>query len=232
MKLFKVTGYSSKFELRLEHPIHLDGDYCIGLGGFYSDNFVTNINQDVPNCISVTNEDVTSYHGFDKGFYTFDQIKQHFIEFTNDDTFEMKTILNKIQIKSPIKIFMTAIILDLLGFDESQATLEPNKVYIGTKIPKLRPFDVIEIHCNLVEPSFENHDEHSHLHKESEILYSFFPNVEYGSKISDKPNEIDYLPIKNINKIQTIIISIQDGEGNLLNNENTKTIVYLRLKKV
>lgn len=50
MKLFKISGNSSILELRLEHPIHLeDAKYSIGLGGFYSDNFIPNIPKDYKN---------------------------------------------------------------------------------------------------------------------------------------------------------------------------------------
>lgn len=237
MKLFKITGNTSKIKLRLEHPIYLEGKYSIGLSGFYSDNFVFNLKEDAPYCIGLTENNITLYYGFKKGYYTFEEFKERIIgfikEFMKDkykNDFEMNIVSNKIQIKTPVQIIFKAIVIDLIGFDKSQNILEPNKIYLGNRIPKFRPFDVIEIHCNLVEPSFENHDEHSHLHKESEILYSFFPNVAYGSKISEKPNEIDYVPIKNLDKIQNIIITIQDSEGNLLNN-NAKSIVYLRLKK-
>lgn len=243
MKLFKISGNSSKLELRLEHPIHLEGNYSLGLSGFYSDNYILNFTENAPYCISFTHNNLTKYYGFNKGFYTFDEIEKYFKKFLlefkqsdksltfNENELEFKKVLNKIQIKSPVKMLLKAIVLDLLGFDELQANIEPNKIYLGNKIPKFRPFDVIEIHCNIIESSLENNKENSHLHRESEILYSFFPNVAFGSKISEKPNEIDYIPLKKLNKIQTIIISIQDNEGNLLNTENSKNIVYLRLKK-
>lgn len=244
MKLFKVTGYSSKFELRLEHPIHLDGKYSIGLSGFYSDNYINNIPNDYKNVFGFVIKDgdkqIDQYFDINKGYYSLEDIKNIFInclkEFKkksntfNENDFILKNDGPYIVIKSPVKIFVTPIIVDLLGLDDKN--IEENVLTKGIKLPKLRPFDVIEIHCNLVEPSFENHKDHSHLHKESEILYTFYPNVEYGSKISEKPNEIDYVPIKNINKIQNITISIQDSEGNLLKNENIKSIVYLRFKKI
>lgn len=243
MKLFKLSGNTSKLELRLEHPIHLDGNYSIGLSGFYTDNFILNIPNNYKNVYGFSmidkNKTIDQYFNINKGYYTLEDIKNIFTksltEFKNkyDKFNENEFVLENdgpfIVIKSPVKIIMTAFIIDLLGLKEEM--IEPNVLIKGIKLPKLRPFDVIEIHCNLVEPSFENHKDHSHLHKESEILYSFFPNVKYGSKISEKPNEIDYIPLKKLNKIQNIVISIQDSDGNLLINENVKSIVYLRLKQ-
>ena len=241
MKLFKITGNTSKLELRLEHPIHLDGKYSIGLAGFYSDNFISNVPKDYKFVYGLSNNDgtISDYYNINKGNYSLEEIKNLFVislkEFKkkynnfDENDFELTNKGPFLLIKSPIKIIMTAFVCDLLGMKDGN--IEPNLSIVGIKLPKLRPFDVIEIHCNLVEPSFENHDDYSHLHKESEILYSFYPNVEFGSKISVRPNEIDYIPLKNIDKIQTIIISIQDSDGNLINNEKVNNIVYLRLIK-
>lgn len=245
MKLFKLISNKSKLELRLEHPIHLDDDtkYSIGLSGFYSDNFISNIPNDYKNVYGFTIKDnekqIDQYFDINKGNYTLEEIQDMFkeslkefkkkIDKFNEDDFILEHDGPFIKIQSPVKIYMTTVIIDLLGLNDKN--IEPNILTKGIKLPKLRPFDVIEIHCNLVEPSFENHKDHSHLHKESEILYTFYPNVEYRSKISEKPNQIDYVPLKRINKIQNITISIQDSDGNLLNNENVKNIVYLRLKK-
>lgn len=241
MKLFKITGNTSKLELRLEHPIHLDGQYSIGLVGFYSDNFISNVPKDYKNVYGFSSVDgkISEFYDINKGNYSLEEIKNLFIislkEFKkkydkfDENDFELTNKGPFILIKSPVKILLTAIICDLLGFKDGN--IEPNLLIEGIKLPKIRAFDVIEIHCNLVEPSLENHDDYSHLHKESEILYSFYPNVEFGSKISVRPYEIDYIPIKNLDKIQTIFISIQDNEGNLINNEKVKNIVYLRLIK-
>ena len=239
MKLFKLTGNSSTLKLSLEHPIQLNGNYSIGLSGFYSDNFVLNFPIDVPYCYGFSDDkNITEYYPINRGFYTIESLKNLLkdslkqfktkVNF-NENDFMLENIGPFIRIKSPVTIIVTAVFVDLFGFED--INIKANTLTKGIKLPKLRPFDVIEIHCNLVEPSLENHKTYSHLHKESDILYSFFPNVEYGSKISEKPNEIDYVPLRELNKIQSIEIKIQDENGNLLNNSDVKNIVYLRLRK-
>src|SRR5436190_3319310 len=245
MKLFKITGNNSKLILKLTNPIHLDdGDYSIGLSGFYSDNFIKNIPNDLDACFGFRSEKSETLYDISSGYYTVESIKERIkeclIEFKkkyklefNEDNFYLESVNNLISIKSPITLLIDKYLSKLLGFDgvneDELLVINANESQVGDKLPKLRPFDVIEIHCNLVEYSHEKYDEHKH--KDSEILYSFFPNVAYGSKISEKPFQIDYISTKNINKIQEIIITIEDGEGNLLNNEKINNIVYLRLKK-
>lgn len=77
----------------------------------------------------------------------------------------------------------------------------------------MRISDVIENHCSLVEPSFTNYSVEVYKYEESEILciYSFFPNENYRHKISEKPNEIHYVPLrKDLRQIIDFIVTIQD----------------------
>ena len=97
----------------------------------------------------------------------------------------------------------------------------------------MRPFYVIEVHCNLVEHSFVNHDTHWHKHDETEILYHFFPNVLHGYKISETPEEKFYVPLKKgLNTIREIKVSIKDQDNQLLVNDGVNNIVYLSLIRV
>ncbi|WP_205068507.1 hypothetical protein, partial [Vibrio cholerae] len=73
MKLFKLSGNTSKIELRLEHPIHLDGNYSIGLSGFYSDNFVKNV-PDIPYAFKFNDDNKTQSFNIDNGYYSIDDI--------------------------------------------------------------------------------------------------------------------------------------------------------------
>src|SRR5436190_9498873 len=242
MKLFKITGNNSKLILKLTNPIYLDdGEYSIGLSGFYTDNFTKNIPNNLKKCFGFRSGKFETLYDISSGYYTIERIKERIkeclIEFnkkhkldSDEDDFYLESVNNLISIKSPITLLIDKYLSKLLGFDgDKLLEINADELQVGDKLPKLRPFDVIEIHCNLVEYSHEKYDEHKH--KDSEILYSFFPNVVYGSKISEKPFQVDYISTKNINKIQEIIITIEDGEGNLLNNGKINNIVYLRLKK-
>lgn len=240
MKLFKLTSTTSKLEINLEHPINLKSDknYSLGLNGFYSDNFICNFISTDNSAIQISHNNNKFYLNYPlyEGYYSLEDLKKEFIIKIksykdtnklniNENDFILTTKNNKIMIKSPLEIDLSISLANMLGLNKN---VEKDKEIEGKDVPKFRSFDVIEIHCNIIEPSIENHNI---LHKESEILYSFYPNVEYGSKISEKPYKIDFIPIrKNINQIKNIIITIQDGNGNILNNPDVNNIVYLRLK--
>ena len=79
MKLFKITGNTSKLELRLEHPIYLDGQYKIGLSGFYSDNFIPNIPKDYKYVYGFSSiyGKISEYYDINKGNYSLEEIKKY-----------------------------------------------------------------------------------------------------------------------------------------------------------
>lgn len=58
-----------------------------------------------------------------------------------------------------------------LGFGDKPLIVEGNERISAEKLPKLRPFDVVEIHCNSVEPSITNHISDIHKHEKRDILY-------------------------------------------------------------
>ena len=249
MRLFKLAGNQSTIRLMLEHPIHLDEDknYMLGLVGFYSDNFISNVNEDISNAFAFRKDkggfnfpifrNQYSFHDFEQRFKEclkiyLDTLPKEIRDNYNIQDFEL--IVNpdlKVRIKTPVEFWLDSPISKLLGFGDKLLKIKSNHEKSGEDYPKLRPFDVIEIHCNLIEPSITNHTSDIYKHNESEILYSFFPNVGYKQKISEKPNEIHYVPIgKDIKQIKDIIISIQDGRGNLLKNVAANNIIYLNLK--
>ena len=62
--------------------------------------------------------------------------------------------------------------------DYIQVVLKAGETYISKNITDLlKPLSVIEWHCNTVEYSYANHDDHPHIHKQEELLHiSFFDN--------------------------------------------------------
>jgi CO dehydrogenase/acetyl-CoA synthase epsilon subunit len=52
--------------------------------------------------------------------------------------------------------------------------------YISKNVSEIVKLSVIEWHCNIVEYSYANHDDHPHLHKHDELLHiSFVDNNFY-----------------------------------------------------
>lgn len=250
MKLFKLVGKESIISLHLSNPIHLDegAEYKIALTGFYSDNFIYNFPEDVPYCFGyiATTKDkktVSEHYPINKGHYSIATInaimvnalksfKTKYPEIgVSENEFQLYADGAYVQIKTPLKILPTAKFVDLLGLKDGN--VEANILTRGVKLPKLRAVDVIEIHCNLAEHSFVNHETHWHKHDETEILYHFFPNVPHGYKISEVPQDKFYVPVKSgLTTIREIKITIKDQDNQLIANDDVVNIVYLSLIKV
>lgn len=258
MKIFKLTGTESVMSLHLEHPIHLDGEYKIALTGFYSDNNIANLKNDAKidfhypqmNGLAVTNNTVYTFT-VEKKHWNLKQLESKFRMFLqgllntqsitgiDPNSLTLNKSGDRIVISSPLAFTLDSSLCTLLGFElNSKAFSQVSMVHTaqvehkGTKIPKLRAFDVIEIHCNLVERSFTNHNVHWHKHDETEILYHFFPNVPHGYKISETPPEKHYVPLRPVRNIQEIKITLKYQDDQLLVNEGVNNIVYLSLIKV
>lgn len=241
MKLFKIVGSTSELSLNLAHPIFLDENinYKIGLVGFYSDNNICNVLEDSNITFEIEETDKTKYNNvikISKGYWSINELNNYIKKELKNNRFLIKgNNENKIIIYSPYQFKLDNNLRKLLGFEtfdknESEKSFKDLTEHEGKYKPNLRPFDVIEIHCNLVESSFINHNTLEHVHEDTEILYSFFPNVSFGSKISERPSEIFYVPIKKgTDKIQKIKISIKNEREELLKNKNVINIIYLSL---
>lgn len=241
MKLFKIVGSTSELSLNLAHPIFLDENinYKIGVVGFYSDNNICNVLEDSNITFEIEQPDKSKLNNIikiSKGYWSIIELNNYIKKELKNDKFYIKgNNESKIIIYSPYPFKLDNNMRNLLGFEilSKNEIEKPFKIlseHEGKYKPKLRSFDVIEIHCNLVESSFVNHNTNEHVHEEIDILYSFFPNVPYGSKISERPSEIFYVPIKKgTHKIQKINISIKNERQELLNNKNVTNIIYLSL---
>lgn len=252
MKIFKLVGKESVLNLHLENPIHLDEntEYKLALTGFYSDNNIPNLRENafVYLCYgaNVDGKPTECIHTFtlEKGYWTIDKIQNKIRLFIQEmlNTLEIIALdpnscvidkhQDRVRIKSPVGFYFDPAISDLLGFDRGTTQFKPNVYHSGSKIPKLRTVDVIEIHCNLVEHSYVNHETQWHKHDETEILYHFFHNCPNQYKISEVPQEKFYVPLRRgTRKISEIKITIKDQDNQLLVNDGVNNIVYLSLIK-
>ena len=253
MKNFKLVGQESVLTLHLAQPLHLeDGNYKIALTGFYSDNNIANLKSDgkIYFCVErleegQVNKNISSLT-LEPGFWTIEKIqnkcRQYITSLTagvDANKFMVAKYTDRIAIYSPIQFYLDPVISNLLGFEPKSNSNDVKNYHnvaetvVGKYTPKLRAVDVIEIHCNLVEHSFVNHDTHWHKHDETEILYHFFPNIPNGYKISQEPQEKFYVPLKSsVKTIREIRVVIKDQDNQLLQNQGVNNIVYLNLVKV
>lgn len=238
MKIFKLVGKESVLTLHLGNPIHLDekAEYKLALTGFYSDNNIANLRENSFVYLYNTEERLHTFT-LEKGYWTIEKIQNKIRLFIHSlaldpNSFVIDRHEDRVRIKSPVGFYFAPAISDLLGFDHGTTQFQPNLEHSGSKIPKLRSVDVIEIHCNLVEHSYVNHDTQWHKHDETEILYHFFHNCPNQYKISEIPREKFYVPLrKGVKTISEIKVTIKDQDNQLLANEDVNNIVYLSLIK-
>lgn len=109
-----------------------------------------------------------------------------------------------------------------------------NVRYEAKSYPRLDPFQVIEIHCNLVKPAVTNHQDDPHSHQEEDILYMFYPKneqIKLGSTIAERPVQVSYLPVnKSVKSLQKIELELKNESGYEIGfSGGSHLTVYLQL---
>lgn len=134
-----------------------------------------------------------------------------------------------------IKISDCGNFCDMFGFKMNdlimKKTFLPNQLYISSSNPKiLKPLHLIEVHTNITEFSYSNHDTNPHVHNTHELLYPFFidkillPNDEYN----EVPNNVIYIPLRNdLRSICNIKVTITVLPSVIVDIENV--VLYLHL---
>ena len=81
-------------------------------------------------------------------------------------------------------------------------------------VPKLENFEVVLVHCNLVNNSYQQH---------SRVLFTFVPNRQYGQLISISPHSLVSLKTMNT-EFSEIEIWFTDQNNNALEIEDNDDI--------
>ncbi len=64
-----------------------------------------------------------------------------------------------------------------------ETVLKHNETYIpGNILNLVKPFSVIEWHCNIAEYSYANHDDHPHIHKKRGVTLHEFHQQQFFRK--------------------------------------------------
>lgn len=171
------------------------------------------------------------------------KIKEHYPQYIkeNGDTSKYFLRLNsntrKVEFRLPLDINLFPDFTDnlghLLGFSpQKQVRFQMNRLHLADSLPMIKPYEVIEMHCNIVEPSIANHDTDPHSHQDLDLLYMFHPknSQNYDSTIAHVPTDIIYVPLnKNIKFIQNIELVLRNEKGRDLDFGNESLTVYLKL---
>lgn len=239
MKLITIKGNGSKATIRLESPFNIDKNCKIGIHAIHCEPKVmkeAEIHMNIAAAVSIakkgdpefgqrTSREFFKVIPFLPGSPTLEQltesVKEDLLEFKN----EIKATLKQESYKLEEKIFDENQFTFVLENGEARAILPPLNINISTEMEKyvkylLTPNRTIEIHSNVVVPSFTNHN---NSHKEEDLLFVFSKDA-----ILHKPNIPLYLPVFE-EKIQQIDLFIKDDKGEPVELDNFK--VYLHLKK-
>lgn len=263
MTLLKIVGSGgSKHSLHLEQPLHLDPnrDYSIGLVGFYGKNCIRN----VPNYIKIAlhvKDPAKGKYGdirncfIASGNYSIGQIKEIIMKKVKEQFpqalkqgteglyfLRLNPITQRVEFKLPVDVNLFPDFNDnslnlghMLGFlPRKDAYFPPNQTHVGESMPKMNPYKVVEIHCNLVKPTITNHNANPHSHQEADLLYMFYPvspQSDFGSMIAHEPARVIYVPLnKSIKSVQNLELEIKNEDGRKLDfTLGGDLIVYLKL---
>ena len=103
--------------------------------------------------------------------------------------------------------------MKLLGSTESKITGEKN----GENVPHLKVVEVVLIHCNIVDNSYQQNPR---------ILYTFVPNKRFGSLLEISPPNHIFLKTFN-SEFQEIKIWFTDQNINPLEVEDKINIIVI-----
>ena len=124
-----------------------------------------------------------------------------------------KTINNRIvfKIKSRYKLeLLSKETIKLLGSTKNIIDADKN----SEKVPKLENFEVVLVHCNLVNNAYQRH---------SRVLFTFVPTKQYGQLISISPHSLVFLKTMNTD-FSEIEIWFMDQTNNALEIEDNANI--------
>ena len=240
--MIKISGVNSRAVLKLHEPITSIQRIALAYIGF--ENNICNVTEN--NTILIGNITTEKYVRIDieKGYWTIDQLNL-LIQAENKD-FKLELVNERVKMTVPLNIMVDlGEFHKFLGFNKQECTITPtwckgnksNYFLQGTHIAennaKLKPFEVIEVHCNLVESGFTQHDESNHIHKEHDLLYCFSHDVPYGKKVSHATPFFNYLNVKDHYKeINQIIIELRSETGELIENPRSELLIYLKIDRL
>ena len=157
-----------------------------------------------------------------KRCYEFEMIVE---EISKQDAFEI--VVNTNTLKSIMKVkpnyrvrFVENSLKTVLGF--TKEVYNPG-IHISENIINITPITTIFIHINIINGSYVEGIK-------KPVIYSFYPNVPPGYKISQKPNNPIYLPVC-IKSIDNINVKITDQKNNLLDLRGEEVVIRFHIRE-
>ncbi|KAG8247938.1 hypothetical protein J6590_051239 [Homalodisca vitripennis] len=162
--------------------------------------------------------------GFNRRYWTMESLQQKFgtyLKITKNS--------DRVTLRSPYNFRMDSNLCTLLGFKVDH-TGQAGETVTATNPPNLRPVEIVEVHCDIIENSYVSHDVHKYRHHETAILYQFYPDVPHGYKISERPQYPHYVSVRSgLRKLQQIKLANTTQNNTALLNNDVTSYVYLDL---
>ena len=237
-KMDRLLAFSSNFsEISQDYhpPIELDENatYILGLYSLNTYNTIANVIANVNDSIILIKERENKelWITLPEGAYEVEQI----IDYINEKAFhnysisdiQIKPNLNtqKIELfceKTTIRFPKIASLGKLLGF--SQPEYSAGIVHTSDSFVSISSVNEINVECNIISGSYHNGDR-------CHTLYSFYPEVPPGYKISERPNQMIYLPV-SVREIKNITLRLISQKGELVDFRGEEISIQLNLRKL
>ena len=104
--------------------------------------------------------------------------------------------------------------MKLLGSTKDIIDLDKN----SENVPRLENVEVVLVHCNLVNNSYQQH---------SKVLFTFVPNEQYGQLISISPHSLIFLKTMNTEFSEIDIWFTDQNNYALEIEDNVKTSLII-----
>lgn len=240
MKLITIKGNGSKATLRLELPFSIDKNCKVGIHAIHCEPKVmknTAVRVNIAASVSIAKKGDPAFGQptyreffktieFSSGSPTLKQIIDSLMDDFREFKSEIKDTLKRDGYKLEERLFDENQLNFTLENGEVRADLPPLNITLDKEMENyvkylLIPSKTIEIHSNIVVPSFANDDYSNHRHKEENLLFVFSNDTTLH-----KPNIPLYLPVLE-ERIHQIDLYIKDDKGEPYELDNFK--VYLHL---
>ena len=220
----------SKWEINFPVPLSLDNrfEYEIGMMFFSVYNTVFNITKD-NNTFTTYNTSKPTIYKITPGAREVKNINEYIQNILGKDNISIEEDIatGKCKLTTKIDIQFTTL-YSVLGFDKDKvykigSHLSENKINITDLI-------TINISCSIAEGGYIRKG--SNDLQSSNIIHSFpAHSVPPGYKYLEQKNPPIYFPIST-KKIEKIVMSIVDQNGNIINFDNEDIAINLHLKQV
>lgn len=221
-----LTKENYILEKRLSYPIrHIDAS--VSLVSFYSAYLTPNVTKQN----NILHYDDDKQIEIEIGQYkNIEELAKHIQskEPFNSTNIQIKanTIKNRVEVISDFKLRFNQpnSIGKVLGFEED---IEAKTKSIGKTVPKILPFNTINVHCDLADGMIFKYDDHKH--STSNIISTFnISNIQLGRLISFEPKHLLYFPLNQ--RIERIRVWFTDENNNPIDFDGANVTVVLNIQ--